>query len=375
MAGAYATIANKGIYCTPRAIDRVTDANGQEIAPPASSCTQVIAPEVAATVAYDLQGVMGPGGTGAASNPRDGTPMIGKTGTHNTYQTMMIESSTNATTAVWVGNTKGEATLYKRYYNGTELSQLRHKIAPVIARAANAAYGGEDFPKPDVNLTRQMLTGVPNTVGMPVDQARAKLEDAGFTVLVGAAVDSGDPEGIVSRQDPTGGKIAGGSTVTINPSNGQGVSVPDVTGQRPDQALSAIRGAGFGNAAPGTCTEDKSADKAGVVTSTDPAANTVTNRNSQNTDNYSRDTCPLWRPEPVPPSRRWSRRRRPWVPGPLCGVWGSSATCTPSADPTCRCSSRARSRSGCCTSRTCTWHRGSGGSRTGSPPSHPCTPT
>jgi membrane peptidoglycan carboxypeptidase len=292
MAGAYATIANKGVYCTPKAIDRVTDADGQEIAPPTSSCTQVIAPEVAATVAYDLQGVMNPGGTGAASNPRDGTPMIGKTGTHNTYQTMMIESSTNVTTAVWVGNTKGEATLYRRYYNGVELSQLRHRIAPVIARAANAAYGGEDFPKPDLNLTRQILTAVPNTVGMPVDQARAKLEDAGFTVLVGEAVDSGEAEGIITRQDPPGGKIDEGATVTINPSNGQGASVPDVIGQRPDQALSAIRGAGFGNAVPGTCTEDKSVDKAGVVTSTDPAANTVTNRNSQITVNYSRDKCP-----------------------------------------------------------------------------------
>ncbi|MGC5171482.1 transglycosylase domain-containing protein [Microbacterium sp. DT81.1] len=292
MAGAYATVANKGIYCTPKAIDRVTDANGQEIAPPVSTCTQVIAPEVAATAAYALQGVMNSGGTGAASNPRDGTPLIGKTGTHNTYQTMMIESSTNATTAVWVGNVKDEATLYKRYYNGVELAQLRHRIAPVIQRAANAVYGGDEFPRPDNNLTRQVLTNLPSTVGMPVDQARATLQEAGFTVLVGEAVDSGEAEGIIARQDPAGGRIAGGATVTINPSNGQGISVPDVSGQRPEQALSAIRGAGFGNAAPGTCTEDANADKAGVVTSTNPAAGSVTNRNAQISVNYSRDKCP-----------------------------------------------------------------------------------
>ena len=60
MAGAYATVANNGIYCKPKAIDRVTDADGQEIAPPQTTCTQVIAPEVAATAAFALQGVMTP---------------------------------------------------------------------------------------------------------------------------------------------------------------------------------------------------------------------------------------------------------------------------------------------------------------------------
>ena len=33
MASAYATVANNGIYCQPRAIDRVTDSDGNEIAP------------------------------------------------------------------------------------------------------------------------------------------------------------------------------------------------------------------------------------------------------------------------------------------------------------------------------------------------------
>ena len=32
MAGAYGTVANNGIYCQPKAIDRVTDSDGNEIA-------------------------------------------------------------------------------------------------------------------------------------------------------------------------------------------------------------------------------------------------------------------------------------------------------------------------------------------------------
>ena len=30
MAGAYATVANNGIYCQPKAIDRVVDSDGNE---------------------------------------------------------------------------------------------------------------------------------------------------------------------------------------------------------------------------------------------------------------------------------------------------------------------------------------------------------
>ena len=65
---AYATVANNGIYCQPQAIDRVTDSDGNEIAPPQTACTQVLDPKVAATAAFALQGVM------AAAEPvRQGT--------------------------------------------------------------------------------------------------------------------------------------------------------------------------------------------------------------------------------------------------------------------------------------------------------------
>lgn len=292
MAGAYATVANQGIYCTPKAIDRVTDANGVDLPLPQSSCSQVIAPEIAATAAFALQGVMKNGATGWASNPRDGTPVIGKTGTHNTIQTMMVESSTKVTTAVWVGNVEEEATLYKRYYNRVELAQLRHKIAPVIQRAANAVYGGDEFPRANTNLVRKVLTDLPSVVGQTVDQATATLTEAGFEVMVGAPVDAPEAEGIIVRQDPGAGQVAEGTTVTISPSNAQGVALPDITGQRADQALSALRGAGFSSVALGTCTVDAAAGKQGAVTTTDPAANTVTNRNASITVNYSKDVCP-----------------------------------------------------------------------------------
>lgn len=292
MAGAYATVANNGIYCQPKVIDKVVDSDGNEIAPPKTACSQVLDPKIAATAAYALQGVMNRGGTGSPGNPGDGTPLIGKTGTHEAKQTWMIESSTKVTTAAWVGNSDGAGDIFNRYYNGTQMSQLRYFIASGVQAAADASYGGSPFPPPDSTLTRQVLTDLPNVVGMPVDQATRTLEGAGFSVTVGNPVDSTDAAGIVAAQSPGAGRVAGGTTVTLSPSNGQGVTVPDVTGRDVQTALTDLRSAGFGSAAAGTCTADPKATDKKIVTSTNPAAGTMTNRNTAITVNYTTKTCP-----------------------------------------------------------------------------------
>lgn len=292
MAAAYATVANGGIYCTPRAIDSITDVNGEPRELPKSSCEQVLAPEIAATAAYALQSVM-QNGTGRPSNPRDGTPLIGKTGTHNgALQTMMIESSTKVTTAVWVGNEEGTVELSREWFRGVKMSDLRHEIAPAIQHAANLKYGGDRFPDPKAELIKTVLTDLPNVVGQTVEQATANLRDAGFDVIVGDPVDSTEAAGIVARQDPAGGKVAGGIAVTINPSNGQGKAIPDVTGERPDEAVGKIRAAGFGSVSLGTCTEDAGVGGPGRATGTTPGAGSMVNVNTAITVNYSKSSCP-----------------------------------------------------------------------------------
>ncbi|GAB3601391.1 transglycosylase domain-containing protein [Microbacterium tumbae] len=241
MAGAYATVANKGVYCTPKAIDRIVNQEGEELPLPQSSCEQAISPEVAATAAYALRGVMN-GGTGGAANPYDGTPVIGKTGTHEATQTMMIESSTKVTTAIWVGNASGNASLRAHGVN-----YLRFYLAKDIQRAANAKYGGDAFPAPDSNLTRQVYTDLPSVIGMTVEEATRTLQDAGFGVTVGGAVDSTEAKGLVGAQSPGAGRVAGGTTVTIQPSTGKApaVDVPQVVGMSFGQGSQQITGAGF----------------------------------------------------------------------------------------------------------------------------------
>ncbi|MET0812069.1 MAG: penicillin-binding transpeptidase domain-containing protein, partial [Microbacterium sp.] len=285
MASAYATVANNGIYCQPTAIDKVTDAEGNEVAKPERTCTQVIDPKVAATAAYALEGVM-TSGTGTGANARN-APVLGKTGTHEQLQTWLVESSTRVSTAVWVGQSIGNVNVFSK-----GLNNLRYSIARAIQGNANAWYGGDKFPGPDAELTRQVLADLPSVVGKSIDEATKILSDLGFEVTVGAPVDSTEGAGIIAAQDPPAGKAGGGSPVTIFPSTGEGVAVPDVSGRALDAAKNDLRAAGFGNARDGACTVDASLPgNQTKVSGTDPAAGTVTNRNTQIAVNYAARAC------------------------------------------------------------------------------------
>ncbi|MFS0854705.1 transglycosylase domain-containing protein [Microbacterium sp. 179-I 3D4 NHS] len=275
MANAYATVASGGTLCAPRAIDKVLDSNGVEQKIPAIDCKEgVISPEVAATAAYALQSVMANGGTGRSANPNDGTPLIGKTGTHDRWSTMMIESSTKVATGVWVGRWKGQADIYRKGTGKHLLNEMRYPLARAAQEAANEFYEGGAFPQPDNNLTRQVLTEVPAVTGMTVEEATAALEGAGFTVAVGAPVDSDQATNIIVAQDPVG-QAPSGATVTISPSNGQGTTVPgNLVGMSRNDAQNALVGAGFSS-----MQFDASCNGPGkTVATTDPVPGSAANK-------------------------------------------------------------------------------------------------
>lgn len=280
MAGAFATVANGGTYCQPKVIDKVTTADGEERPIPERTCETALTPEIAATTAYALQGVMRGDGTGTAANPGDGTPVMGKTGTHEGFQTWMIESSTNATTAVWVGNWDGDEDLFGKYAKGNQLSSMRYVLARDIQSAANEFYGGDRFPDPVSNLLRTQQRDLPNVVGQSLDSARSTLTGAGFRVTVGDPVDSSSGGDTVAAQSPNGGSAPAGSTITINPGNGQGGTVPNVDGQTVNAARAALAAAGYGNISIGGCQRDANAPAEGQVTSTNPAGGTAANKST-----------------------------------------------------------------------------------------------
>jgi len=273
MAGAYAAVANKGIFCEPRAIDRVTDADGNDLPVPDKKCSQQLDPKVAATAAYALRAVMTQG-TGTAGNPGGDVPVIGKTGTHNKTQKWLIESSTKVTTAVWAGNERGDGNIEANAIKGTSIVNLPFYMNRAIQKKANALYGGKKFPSPDSKLTRQVYTTLPNVIGMSVSAAKKKLRDAGFDVKVGPEVDSTEGKGIIAKQSPGAGKVAGGATVTINPSNGRGLEVPDVSGMTADQAQGALQQR-FSNVQ-----RDNNCHGNAPVIGTAPEAGTIVNPNT-----------------------------------------------------------------------------------------------
>ncbi len=87
MANVYATLGANGVACTPIAMTRVTDKNGDEIDVPQADCHQAIDPEIAQTTAYALnQGVVTAGGEAATTQLDNGRKTFAKTGTNeNTY--------------------------------------------------------------------------------------------------------------------------------------------------------------------------------------------------------------------------------------------------------------------------------------------------
>ncbi len=148
LVSAYAAIAAGGIYCTPIVLDRVVGPSGEELPGEERECRRAVSPEIAATVAYALGPVM-TGGTGTASNPNDGVPLFGKTGTtDDANQTWVVTSTTDVATGVWVGNSIGTFDLKDFSVNGRPGNVVRHEIMRSTLAVINAKYGGGGFPGP-----------------------------------------------------------------------------------------------------------------------------------------------------------------------------------------------------------------------------------
>jgi membrane peptidoglycan carboxypeptidase len=246
-AAAYAAIANKGVYCVPTMIDAViVESTGEVLPGQPEDCSQsLVAPNVANTAAYAMESVMG--GTGAPSNPNDGTPYIGKTGTTDeSVHTWMVGSSTRVATAVWVGNVKGKQALRNIYVSGVQAGTLRHYIFRPIAQAIDRKYPGKAFPGPDPTLLTGTLIEVPNVIGRSLEQAKTAIQLSELNFKNGGEIDSDAPVGTVVMTKPgPGAEVPRGTTVSVYTSNGTGATVPDVVGMDVGSAQATLEGAGF----------------------------------------------------------------------------------------------------------------------------------
>ncbi|GAA1817829.1 transglycosylase domain-containing protein [Agromyces neolithicus] len=147
LAVAFAGIANNGVTCSPIAIDRIVGRDGEEVAPPKSTCTQSVSPEVAAGMHYALRRVM-TNGTAQQSNQNTvpQVPLIGKTGTTDfAKDTWMAGASTKVATVAAVVSVTGEQNQRNTSFDSGEAATARHRMWPIVMSVAAAKYGGGAF--------------------------------------------------------------------------------------------------------------------------------------------------------------------------------------------------------------------------------------
>ena len=322
MAAIYAAVANGGVRCEPTAIVRAVDANGNDLPMPENECARVLDENIANTTAFDMRSVLeGSQGSGATARVGDGIQTFGKTGTHQNLQSWMIQSSRNVTTAVWVGNydavyegepdyngalvwkyrqnineegrtsTEYRGDLFDNYANGVQLAQLRYSLSKANQAAANAKFGGDNFPDPDPGLIKTTKHPVPSVAGMSVDQATQTLRDKGFNVSVDPNEVPGDQDkGLVERSNPSG-EAPAGSLITLQVSNGKGsIKVPDVEGMNLAKASDEMWSADINLYL--SCVVEKDAPAAGNVIKVDPAAGTYVHKDDKVVVTYEAKKCP-----------------------------------------------------------------------------------
>lgn len=280
VAAAYAAIAAGGLYCNPVAITRIVDSDGADVPVPQSTCTQAVAPNVAAAMAVAMKAVVN-GGTGGPANPGDGIPLIGKTGTSDGEKhTWFAGATTSLATAVWVGNVEGDVSLRYTSESGTNAGTLRFGLWREYMAIANASYGGENFGAVDNSLINGVQVAVPVTRGMSMADAQALIESLGFTFQDGGAGDSDVSAGLAASSTPAGGEtVVKGSTVTVYSSNGSQTAVPTVAGQQLGNAANTLISAGFAFGGTKQKVTDANCDTTKAL-ETEPAAGTSAARGS-----------------------------------------------------------------------------------------------
>ena len=284
MASAYATIANNGTYCSPIAIDKITNAAGKDLGGQPKQCKQVLDPSVAATAAYALRGTI-QYGTAVGAQTADGTQLFAKTGTtDDADQIWLVGASSKVATAYWQGNTDGAKTNLRHYYSGAGYGSYASQRAHVWQQAMtpiNQLHPADPFPTPSSTALRGNSVNVPSVAGKTTDEARSVLAGAGFTYVDGGTQPGGGAAGTVSSTSPAAGALLStGSSVTVYTSDGSQATVPAVTGKSVQDARKDIGAAGFTKIAVADSFQKGNGDNQCTVASVDPGAGTNTSKDT-----------------------------------------------------------------------------------------------
>lgn len=282
MASAYATLANRGEYCAPFAIERIEDKDGRVLYQHSNDCNQVVEASIADRVVDIMRGPVNPGGT-FPSMTSDLSPyeVRGKTGTTNDYvDAWFVGYTRQLATAAWIGYQNGlttfETEAQARAACGlpasTEFGEVprcaerrlmknvtiggifRSRVfggtisAPMwrdyMTEAMRGGYSPEAFQRPG---------GMPTAVVPDLLSAKSVAEaeartDAARLNLVVQEIDDYRPAGLFVYQSPEAGtELVAGRAVVLYVSNGAGAApvVPDVTGMGERDAVILLQSRGY----------------------------------------------------------------------------------------------------------------------------------
>lgn len=250
LAEAYATFGARGVHCDSTPVTSIEDSNGKTIKKYEPDCRQVLPSAVADAVNDVLRGVQEGDGFGAQQGLGLSVTSAAKTGTINSNKAVwyMGYTPTLSTASVIAGADQlgNQITLNGQYVGGSYVSSAFGSTlaGPMWADAMQTIddyLPQEDFVAPASTDISGVLTAIPDVAGQSVEDARATLEDAGFTTVVGYDVDSEYGEGTVAYTSPGAGESFGsGDTVTLYPSTG-------VAPERENGGNGNGRGEGRGN--------------------------------------------------------------------------------------------------------------------------------
>ena len=197
MAAAYATVAARGKYCAPVAIDKIVTDAGRTLSVPSAGCRQALSSQVADAVNYILQGVLVSPGTAAGVGGLNGREAAGKTGTSN------VANGFGTPYAAFAGYTPNLVG-YVSVFN--PVSPTVHDTMGGSASCYRLEYGGLDCPG------EMFGTNAPaSTWHMTFDHANLGSVDYFVPVQPDSPFNSkGNGQVVVQPKQPKKGKGGGG---------------------------------------------------------------------------------------------------------------------------------------------------------------------
>ena len=225
VAEAYATFAARGVHCNPIIVKEVVTKSGKKLKMPGADCKQVIEPEVADGMNELLKGVMN--GTGRPATIPGGYDQAGKTGTIDGNEAVWFAGYTpevagaamiavDKTNKYWKGKRRSlkqitlpESNTFMQGSGGGDAGQWIYRPS---MEAALKDRPKTKFKDASDDIKHGKKVDVPSVSGLSPDEAKKKLEKAGFTVVRSNTYNDA-PQGTYLGISPNG-RVAEFSTIT-----------------------------------------------------------------------------------------------------------------------------------------------------------------